>query len=101
MSRFGSTHEVPHRLRRERRSRPVARCDGLGGFRPEGSGVSPRGGDGGRADLRLLASRLAEILEPKACGSVRLYRVCQQCLAASFGLGSVTPGLGDEPCVSV
>jgi len=53
------------------------------------------------SDLPLLAKRLTDVLQPAEVGNIRIYRLCHECLAASFGLGPVAPGLGSEPCIVI
>ena len=53
------------------------------------------------ADLPLLARRLTGVLQPAEVGNIRICRLCYECLAASFGLGLVAPGLGSEACIVI
>lgn len=39
--------------------------------------------------LEEMTTRLADELKRPVCGQVRVYRVCDDCLQASFGLGQI------------
>jgi hypothetical protein len=50
--------------------------------------------------LKQLTARLQRTLASPERGEIRVYRVCANCIEASFGLGRVTPD-DDAPCIIV
>lgn len=50
--------------------------------------------------LKQLTARLQRTLASPERGEIRVYRICANCIEASFGLGRVTPA-DDAPCIIV
>lgn len=51
--------------------------------------------------LDRLTGRLAKELGDPQTGNIRVYRLCANCLEASFGLGELAPGTTGEPWIVV
>lgn len=52
-------------------------------------------------DLELMSRALRRELGEPEGASVRIYRLCADCLDRSFGLGEVRPGFAGEPWVVI
>ncbi len=50
-------------------------------------------------DVPALRRVVVETLERPEHGNVRIYRVCADCHAASFGIGAVVVTFGSGPCL--
>jgi len=48
-------------------------------------------------DLELMTRQLKKELGKPEGASVRIYRLCADCLDGSFGLGEIRPGFAGEP----
>ena len=48
-----------------------------------------------------LVARLKKVLPGQDRGNIRIYRICADCLTASFGMGRIVPVLDRTTCIIV